>query len=729
MAKKKKFLKLQFFKRYEKHKRLILIIGSIGLLVVFSYFYVLRDLPKLATLSSPSSTAQSTKILDRNGKLLYNIYSSQNRTLIPLSEVADYAKKATIAIEDQDFYKHGPLDPRGIIRAIINIVFKQNLQGGSTITQQLVKTSLLSNERTIQRKIKEIFLAFFAERFYSKDKILELYLSQVPYGGATYGIEAASETYFGKKASDLTLAESALLAGLPSAPTLYSPFGAHPELARKRQKEVLRRMMEDGYISKEQADEAEKQELAFSKRIVDIKAPHFVFFVKQLLIDKYGEKVVEQEGLKVTTTLDLDLQEYVQATVSAEIAKLKTLLVSNGAAMVTKSPTGEILAMVGSRDYFDEANDGNVNVTLALRQPGSAIKPINYAAGLGKGIVTPATPFVDKPICYPNAAGPAYCPVNYDGRFHGVVQLRFALGNSYNIPAVKMLKLNGVEDMIATASAMGITSFKDPSRYGLSLTLGGGEVSMLEMAQAFGVFANGGYKVDLTAILKVEDAHGKVLQEYKPPSAPFFAKKVIPESAAFLISHILSDNNARSSAFGTNSELVIPGKTVAVKTGTTDDKRDNWTIGYTPSYLTVVWVGNNDNTPMHPSLSSGVTGAAPIFNRIMRQVLKDAPNEGFRKPDTVIDKTVCADYGNTITVNEGETSPCPTRFEYFIKGFYEPQAKVSRQTVFIDKTTGAIAKEGQTDNVEQKEETVLTDPAGDRFCTSCPLPPELAVTP
>lgn len=698
-------------------------------LAVFSYFYVLRDLPKLATLSSPSATAQSTKILDRNGKLLYNIYSSQNRTLIPLSEVSDYAKSATIAIEDKDFYKHGPLDPRGIIRALINIVFKQNLQGGSTITQQLVKTSLLSNERTIQRKVREIFLAFFAERFYSKDKILELYLSQVPYGGTAYGIEAASETYFGKKAKDLNLAESALLAGLPSAPTLYSPFGAHPELARKRQKEVLRRMVEDGYITPELAEAAQKQELGFSKRIVDIRAPHFVFYVKQLLLEKYGEKFVEETGLKVTTTLDLNLQEYAQATVSAEIARLTDLRVSNGAAMVVKPATGEILAMVGSKDYFDEANDGNVNVTLALRQPGSAIKPINYAAGLGKGIVTPATPFVDKPVCYPNVSGPPYCPVNYDGRFHGVVQLRFAMGNSYNIPAVKMLKINGVEDMIATASAMGITSFKDPSRYGLSLTLGGGEVSMLEMAQAFGVFANGGYKVDLTAILKVEDIHGKVLEEYKPPASPFFAKKVIPEAVAFLISHILSDNNARSAAFGTNSQLNIPGKTVAVKTGTTDDKRDNWTIGYTPSYLTAVWVGNNDNTPMHPSLSSGVTGAAPIFNLIMRSVLKDAPNEGFRKPDTVIDKTVCADYGTLAPETaEGQPAPCPTRFEYFIKGFYDPKVRVERQITTIDKGTGALAREGQAENVEQKEETIIIDGTGDRFCTSCPLPPELVPT-
>lgn len=726
-----------------RHWRLLFL--AFGVFLVFFYFWVLVDIPKLAQLSNPSTTQQSTKILDRNGKLLYNIYATQNRTIVPLSEVSTSLKQATIAIEDKDFYRHGPLDPRGIARAMTQTVFKRNLQGGSTITQQLVKVTLLSPERTIQRKIKEVLLAFFAESFYSKDKILELYLSQAPYGGATYGVETAAETYFGKKAKDLTLAESTLLAGLPASPTLYSPFGAHPELAKRRQKEVLRRLVEDDYITNEEAEGAEKEDLHFSKSLSDIKAPHFVLYAKQLLVDRYGEKIVEQGGLKVTTTLDLDLQEYAQASVSAEIAKLSRLRVFNGAALVTKPGTGEILAMVGSKDYFANSEpvgceqgstchfEPNVNVTLALRQPGSAIKPINYAAGLGKGVVTASSPFVDKPTCFPNPGGKPYCPVNYDGRYHGTVQLRFALGNSYNIPAVKMLKANGVFDMIATASAMGITSFKDPDRYGLSLTLGGGEVSMLEMAQAFGVFANGGYRVDLVPILKVEDASGKVLEEYKPPESPFFAKKAIPEAVAFLISHILLDNNARSSAFGGSSELVIPGKTVSVKTGTTDDKRDNWTVGYTSSQVVVAWVGNNDNTPMNPALASGVTGAAPIWNKIMRYALRGQPNEGPRKPDTIVGATVCADYGNVVasssTPQEGQQPSCPTRFEYFIKGFMDPHAKVERQQVFIDKATGQLAKEGQTENVEMKEETVLIDPSDDRFCSSCPLPPELAITP
>lgn len=734
--------KPKFWRSFVKRKRLP-IIGIATLFLIFNYFYIFRDLPSPTRLTNPQVIAQSTKILDREGRLLYNIYSTQNRTIIPLSEIPEHMKQATIAIEDKDFYRHGPLDPRGIVRALSQIIFQRKLQGGSTITQQLVKSALLTPERTVQRKMKEVLLAFVTERIYSKDKILELYLSQVPYGGATYGIEAAAETYFGKKAKDLTLSESTLLAGLPSAPTLYSPFGAHPELARERQKEVLRRMVEDGYLSGEQAEAAEKEEFRFSQQ-ADIKAPHFVLYVKQLLVDRYGEKVVEQGGLKVTTTLDLTLQEYAQATVSAEIEKIAKLRVFNGATLVTKPATGEILAMVGSRDYFADSEpsgcsqgtacqfEPHVNVTLAHRQPGSAIKPINYAAGLGKGVVTLASPFIDKQTCFPNPGRQPYCPVNYDGRFHGVVQLRFALGNSYNIPAVKMLKVNGVTDMIATASAMGISSFTQPERYGLSLTLGGGEVTMLEMATAFGVFANGGYRVDLVPILKVEDTNGKILDEYKPPESPLFGKKAIPESVAFLISHILLDNNARSSAFGTSNQLVIPGKTVSVKTGTTDDKRDNWTVGFTASTVVVTWVGNNDNTPMHPSLASGTTGAAPIWNKIMRYALRNQPNESPKKPDTVVGATVCADYGNVVNPpagGEGETPPCPTRFEYFIKDFTNPHVKIERQQVAIDKTTGQIAKDGQTDNVEVREETVLTDPTGDRFCVSCPLPPEFTVSP
>ncbi|MEK7119119.1 MAG: transglycosylase domain-containing protein, partial [Patescibacteria group bacterium] len=400
-------------------------------LILISYLLIFKDLPSPARLSK-YDVPLSTKVYDRNGKLLFDIYAQQNRTPVPLTDIPKYVQQATIAIEDKDFYRHGGISPiGGMVRAIVASVTGNKLQGGSTITQQLVKTALLTSERTITRKIREIILAFWVELIYPKDKILELYLNQVPYGGTAWGIETAAEKYFGKSVRELTLAEAALLAGLPQAPTIYSPFGAHPERAIARQKEVLRRMTEDGYITGKQAAEAEKQKLVY-KQTSGIKAPHFVMFVKEQLVQKYGEALVERGGLKVTTTLDLDLQEYAQATVAAEVEKLKYLSVSNGAAVITKPATGEILAMVGSTDYFASPS-GSFNVTTALRQPGSSIKPINYAIGLEKRIVTPATMFIDEPTCFANINQPNYCPRNYDAKWHGPVQLRLALGNSYNI--------------------------------------------------------------------------------------------------------------------------------------------------------------------------------------------------------------------------------------------------------------------------------------------------------
>ncbi|MCG2691508.1 transglycosylase domain-containing protein, partial [Microgenomates group bacterium] len=350
---------------------------------------------------------------------------------------------------------------------------------------------------TLKRKLREAILSLATEIRYSKDEILEMYLNHVPYGGTSYGIEQASQTYFGKNAHNLNLAEAALLAGLPQAPTRYSPFGANPALAQERQRQVLNRMLQDGYISQEQLDQAINTPLDYAPQTQNIKAPHFSLYIKELLVDKYGEPLVEKGGLRVTTSLDLDLQEYTESAIATEVAKLQKANVSNAAALITIPRTGEILAMIGSNNYFDETIDGNVNVTTRLRQPGSSIKPINYAVGLLKGF-TPSTMFLDVPVCFNVPGQRVYCPRNYDGQFHGVVQMRFALGNSFNIPAVKMLAANSVESMVATASAMGITTFQDPSRYGLSLTLGGGEVKMVDMAVAFGVFANSGLKVDLT---------------------------------------------------------------------------------------------------------------------------------------------------------------------------------------------------------------------------------------
>ncbi len=692
-----------------------------ALLLLFPlfYFFILKDLPSPTSLSK-SETSQTTKIYDRNEKLLYNVYSQKNQSFVPLNQLPKSLQQATIAIEDKNFYKHGAFDPRGIARALFETIFKKNLQGGSTITQQLVKTALLTPERTIPRKIKEFLLSLVVEEIYSKDKILEMYLNSVPYGGTAWGVQAASETYFGKNAKDLTLAESALLAGLPAAPTYYSPFGARPFLAKGRQEEVLDKMFENDFISNEEKEKAKKEELKFKKSLTQIEAPHFVLYIKDLLVQNYGQKTVEQGGLKVTTSLDLNIQDFTQQTVASEVAKLKNVSVSNGAAMVTNPKTGEILAMVGSKDYFDEEIDGNVNVTLALRQPGSAIKPINYAVGLLKNY-TAATPFVDQKTCFPNPGHPDYCPVNYDGKFHGLVQMRYALANSFNVPAVKMLKLNGVEDMVATASAMGITSFTDPRRYGLSLTLGGGEVSMIEMTTAFGVFASQGYRINLHPILKVTDTKGKVLEEYIPPKSPIFGKKVFPESVAFIISHILADNGARSAAFGESSALVVPGQVVSAKTGTTDDKRDNWTIGWTPSILVATWVGNNDNSPMDPSLTSGITGAAPIWNRIMRFALKDKKVESPKIPATVVGAQICSTSGK-LPQPEGDPNRCPTRFEYFLKGTVPTNIDDSRQNVFVDRTTNDLPKFGQTENLELRDETIVTDPLGDRYCLTCPHP-------
>lgn len=699
-------------------KSFILLFVMLAACVILFYFFILKDLP-LPTKLSSTNTPQSTQIFDRNQKLLYTIYSEKNQTFIPLSSIPKYMQQATIVIEDKDFYRHGAIDLRGIFRALIAIIFQHQIQGGSTLTQQLVKNSLLTPERTVLRKIKEVVLSFATEAIYSKDKILEMYLNQAPFGGTSWGLEAGALTYFGKHAKDLDLAESALLSGLPEAPTTNSPFGAHPEYAKNRQKIILNKMYEAGYISARQKENAIKKHLNFKKVSDKILAPHFVLYVKDLLVKKYGQDLVSQGGLKVITSLDLALQDFAQEAVLSEVDKLGEYHVTNGGSLITNPATGEILAMVGSKNYFDTKIEGNVNVTLALRQPGSAIKPINYAVGL-MNKYTAATPFVDQKICFPNPRGKDYCPVNYDGKWHGVVQLRYALGNSINIPAVKMLKLNTVEAMIATSSAMGITTFTDPDRYGLSLTLGGGDVTMIEMAQAFGVLANQGYKIKLSPILKITKNDGKILEKYNPPKSPIFGKKILPSTVSFIISDILADNSARSIEFGENSALKIKDKIVSVKTGTTNDFRDNWTIGYTPSFVVATWVGNNDNSPMN-NLASGITGAAPIWNKIMSHLLKDKLQEPLQRPVGVIQKKICSTSG-LLPPPDGTPNACPTRFEYFIKGTDPFKTDPGMQKVWIDKTTNNLAAPKQTDNVEERDSLIVTDPTGDSYCLTCPHP-------
>lgn len=606
-------------------------------LLTGTLIYLIQELPSPKNFTSSENYAVSTQIFDRNGQLLYEVYGDENRLPIDIKTLPEHVLQATIAIEDKNFHRHHGLDIRGLIRATINNLTGGNTQGGSTITQQLVKNALLTKERTFNRKIKEAVLSVLTEIIYSKEEILEMYLNYIPYGGTAVGIEAAANLYFDKSASELTLVESSLLAGLPKAPSTYSPFGAYPEKAKLRQKEVLRRMLEDGYINEDQLNEVENETLVYALKKTDIKAPHFVFYVIDLLQKEYGEDMVKTGGLRVTTTLDLDLQEVAQASVSAEIDNLASLKVSNGAALITKPNTGEILAMIGSKNYFDTEHDGQVNVTIALRQPGSSIKPIMYATTFQEKTLNPGSMLLDIPTCFKVAGQKDYCPKNYTGGFAGPVTVRKSLGNSLNIPAVKALSTIGVEKFIEQAKKMGISNWLDPSQYGLSLTLGGGEVRMVDMATAFGVLANQGVKVPSTAILEIKNYKGEVLHvvdlearkkallamtENENIEQETELERVMRRAPAYLTAHIMQDNNARLMAFGSNSQLVIKDKVVSAKTGTTNDLKDNWTVGFTPEFLSIVWVGNNDNSSMS-YLASGVTGAAPIWNDIMSYILEN----------------------------------------------------------------------------------------------------------
>lgn len=624
----------------------------IGALVSFIFVFIplwsylfIQSLPNPRELTL-SEIAQTTKIYDRNHVLLYQIYANQNRTLVPLSQIPLNLKNATIAIEDKNFYKNPGIDIGGIIRSAIGNASGKPLQGGSTITQQLIKSKLLSPERSVSRKVKEIILSVWAQRIYSKDQILEMYFNQVPYGGTAWGAEAAAQTYFGKNVKDLSLAESAFLAGLPQAPSTYSPFGQYPSIWKNRQKEVLSRMVELKLINQNEKQIAEREELTFKQPQEILHAPHFVMYVKDLLVDKYGLAMVERGGLIVTTSLDIKTQDFAQQTVTNEVENSGYLNFTNAGALVTNPKNGDVLAMVGGKNYYDP-NGGNYNVTTALRQPGSTIKVVTYSSALMNGY-TSATTILDTPVSYKQPGSQPYSPVNYDGKFHGPVTLRSALGNSINVPAVKTLNQVGIGKMVDLAKNMGITSWGDPENYGLAITLGAAEVKMTDMAVVYGTLANGGKKVDLNPILKVTNYEGTILEEKKETKET----QALPSDIAFIISNILSDNNARALEFGLNSPLNILGHIVSVKTGTTDSKRDNWTIGYTPKTLTAVWVGNNDNSPMNPILASGITGAAPIWNKLMTQLLRgeNQKDEIYKVPTDIVIKT------------------CNGKSEYFVRG-------------------------------------------------------------
>jgi len=604
------------------------LVGLVAFIILFfiAFAWVSRNLPKPGEVVR--NEGFNTKIMDRNGEIIHDLYQAEKRDPVPVDEMPDTLKKATIAVEDKDFYKHGGFDFLTILRIPYNYVFKGGrVIGGSTLTQQLVKNVLLTNERTVTRKFKEFVLSLQIERKFTKDEILSMYLNEVPYGGVSIGVGAASESYFNKDVQELTLAESAILAGLPQRPSAYSPFlGKTDEdgklLWKLRAEGVLRRMMEDGYITELEKESAlsEMDLMEFTRDGSDIQSPHFVFYVEDQLNEMFGEDLLKRGGLKVTTSLDLELQKKAQEIVYDEVTRIEDYDISNGAAMIMDPNTGEILGMVGSKDYFDSEIGGQFNVAVdGLRQPGSSIKPVTYLAMFQQGY-SPASMILDVETTFtPNENADKYEPKNYDGKFRGPVSLRNSLGSSLNIPAVKSLAIVGVDDFLSLAYKMGFPTLESTEdnmkRFGLSATLGGAEVHLIDTVTAYSVFANGGRKVEPVSILKVENKDGQVLYEYKPVRGP----EVITEAEAFLVNDVLSDNNARLLAFGANS-LLNMGPGVSVKTGTTNDQRDNWTIGWNQNVIVGTWVGNNDNSPMS-YVASGITGASPIWRGILQEAI------------------------------------------------------------------------------------------------------------
>lgn len=574
--------------------------------------------------------AQSTKIYDRTGNtVLYDVHGTVRRTVVPLDEIAPNVRNATVAIEDASFYTNAGFRPLAFMRAVwVDFRSGSYKEGGSTITQQVVKNALLTPNKTIARKLEEIILAMRLTKKYSKDQILNTYLNESPYGGTIYGVQEASQYFFGVDAKNLDLAQSAYLAAIPQAPTYYSPYGSNRKALDARKNLVLQRMKDNNFITKAEYDSAVKEKVQFkSETTSGIKAPHFVFYIQQYLEDKYGVDMVNSGGLRVITTLDYDLQQKAEASVAKYADQMhKDFNASNEGMVAIEPASGQILAMIGSRDYFNDEVQGKVNVTLAQRQPGSSFKPFVYATAFEKGY-TPDTTVFDlqtqfSTACSPqdvaNDEPPCYSPSNYDGQFRGPIKLRNALAISENIPAVKTLYLAGIKDSIKTAQNLGITSLGDPSRYGLTLVLGGGEVSLLEMTGAYAVFANDGVKNPPTGILRVEDASGNILESYQPQPT-----RVLEPQIARLVNDVLSDESARAPEFGSHGVLYYEGANVADKTGTTNDSRDAWVIGYTPGISIGAWAGNNDNSPMVKKIAAFIV--APMWHDFMAYAIQKYP--------------------------------------------------------------------------------------------------------
>lgn len=598
------------------------------------------EIPDLASFEQ-RRILQSTKIYDRTGEiLLYDLHEDVRRTIVPFEDISYHLKNATVAIEDDTFYEHLGVRPLAILRAAISNLRGGDLlggQGGSTITQQVIKNSVLEQEKTLTRKIKEAILAIKLEQELTKEEILYHYLNESPYGGTIYGVEEASQAFFGKSASDVTLVEAAYLAALPQAPTRYSPYGNNRELLDARKNKVLQRMLELGFINADEYNTAKEEEVDFlAQATTGIRAPHFVMYVREQLAKLYGEEALAERGYRVITTLDWDLQEQAEEIVARKAAENTERFNASNAGLVAINPQeGDILTMVGSRNYFDEDIDGNFNVTLAPRQPGSSIKPIVYASAFSKGY-TPDTVVYDvktqfSSVCEPtnlSSQNPCYSPNNYNGKFLGPIRLRNALAQSLNIPAVKVLYLTSLRDAIKLANDMGISTLNDPDRLGLTLVLGGGEVKLLEHTGAYGVLANEGVKTESRAILRVEDLNGNLIEEFQPRSS-----RVLDREVALQITDILADNEARAPLWGYNSQIYFPNRDVAAKSGSTNNLRDAWIMGYAPNLAVGVWVGNNDNEAMGGGLSGLI--ATPMWREFTDVALASIEEEFFAEPKAI----------------------------------------------------------------------------------------------
>jgi len=611
------------------------IILSAGLLIWISTL----EIPDLSSFEE-RRVLQSTKIYDRTNEiLLYDLYQDVRRTVIPFENISRHLKNASIAIEDDQFYEHHGIEPMSILRAVITNLTQGDLlggQGGSTITQQVIKNSVLQREKTVTRKVKEWILSIKLERFLSKDEILSIYLNESPYGGTIYGVEEACQAFFGKPANEVSIAEAAYIASLPQAPTFLSPYGNNRDSLDSRQKLVLERMLKHNFINKEEYDEAVSTEVEFQPQAVTgIRAPHFVMYIREQLVKKYGDEALAEKGMRIITTLDWELQKEAERIVfEKSLINNEKFKASNAGLVATDPKTGDLLVMVGSRDYFSEDIDGNFNITLASRQPGSTIKPFVYATAFSKGYLPDTVVFDVKtqfsPLCEadsPNSESPCYSPDNYNHKFLGPIKLRNALPQSLNIPAVKVLYLAGLKNSLKLASDMGLTTLNpnDSGNYGLTLVLGGGEVRLLDMTYAYGVFANEGTIAELRSILRVEDGRGNIIEEGQVKT-----REVVDKNIALMISDILSDNVARTPLWGSNSLINFPNRSVAAKSGSTNNLRDAWIMGYAPNIAVGAWVGNNDNSPMGGGLSGLIT--TPMWREFMDIALEKIPEESFNQP-------------------------------------------------------------------------------------------------